>query len=481
MKMVVKRVKWIRYSRLNQRRLAVHRFTLRLMVTALLISGPILPGRAQSISPSALPPAGATMQLTEGYVLGVGDRVRVDIYNVPEYSGEYRVLADGSLSLPGIGAVSVQGFTLQQASQVLSSRYIAVLRRPVVTLTLLEARPITIAIAGEVRRPGSYTVSPTSGVPNLTQALQLAGGVTGTANIREIQVRRPRPANRGSELLTVDLWQLLQQGDLRQDLLLRDGDSIVIPTATAMNLDEARQLANTSFTAPSEPIQVAVVGQVNRPGPHILNPSSEGSDRPQVPTVTQAIQTAGGITQTADIRNIEVRRTGSNGSTQSIKVDFWQLLQAGDLNQDLPLQPGDTVFIPTATALTPSQITALGSASFAATEMTVNVVGEVASPGAIALRPNTPLNQAVLAAGGFNNRARRGTVQLIRLNPDGTVSQQRISVDFAQGVSSENNPALRPNDTVVVGRSSLTQVGDTLGTLLSPVTGVFGLFRLLGL
>ncbi|MBD2464637.1 SLBB domain-containing protein [Oscillatoria sp. FACHB-1407] len=481
MQTVVKRVNRLSHSRWNHCRLTTTRFTLRLMVVAFLVSNSISPGQAQSVPSSALPAATSAVQSTEGYVLGVGDRLRMEIYNVPEYSGEYRVLADGSLNLPGIGAVSVQGLTLQQASQTISGRYIAVLRRPVVTLTLLEARPITIAIAGEVRRPGSYTVPSETGVPNLTQALQLAGGVTGTANLREIQIRRLRSANRGSEVLTVDLWQLLRQGDLQQDVLLRDGDSIVIPTATAMDLEEARQLASTSFAVPGEPIQVAVVGQVNRPGPHILTPTSGSSARPEVPTVTQAIQTAGGITQTADIRNIEVRRAGSDGTTQRIKVDFWNLLETGDLAQDLPLQPGDTVFIPTATALTPSEITALGAASFAASEMTVNVVGEVARPGAIAVRPNTPLNQAILAAGGFNTRARRGTVQLIRLNPDGTVSQQRITVDFAQGISGENNPALRPNDTVVVGRSSLTQLGDTLGTLLSPVTGVFGLFRLLGL
>jgi polysaccharide export outer membrane protein len=112
--------------------------------------------------------------------------------------------------------------------------------------------------------------------------------------------------------------------------------------------------------------------------------------------------------------------------------------------------------------------------------VTLNVVGEVARPGAIQLPPNTPLNQAVLAAGGFNNRARKDSVSFVRLNPDGTVARRSISVNFDQGLG-ENNPALRNNDTIVIGRSTFTQIIDALGSVLSPFGGVFGLFRILGL
>jgi polysaccharide export outer membrane protein len=96
--------------------------------------------------------------------------------------------------------------------------------------------------------------------------------------------------------------------------------------------------------------------------------------------------------------------------------------------------------------------------------------------------PNTPLNQAILAAGGFNTRARVETVDLIRLNPNGTVSQQEISVDFSTDVNSDMNPPLRPNDTIVVGRSDITRLDDSLGSVLSPLTGILsilGIFNLL--
>lgn len=461
-----------------------------LALSLLLTAAGSLPVMAQ-LPPARIAPATQmTFRPGDGsYRLGVGDRLRLDIFNVPEYSGEQQVLSDGSLNLPIVGAVRVQGLSLTQASDLIAARYAGILRRPIITLSLVQTRPVTIAIAGEVNRPGSYTLAASNDatVPSLTQALQVAGGITQSANVRQIQIRRPSPGYLGSsQSVTVDLWRLRQEADLSQDLLLQDGDMIVVPTATVVNLQEARLLANSSFAAsPNQSIQVAVVGQVNRPGPYSLAPGADSgssqTDRAQIPTVTKAIQAAGGITQVADIRNIQVRRATHRGEEQAIAVNFWQLLQSGDLQQDVPLQEGDTIIIPTATTLTPAEITELASASFAADQMTVNVVGEVGQPGAVQVPPNTPLNQALLAAGGFNTRARRGRVELIRLNIDGTVSRREIAVDFDQGMNEASNPSLRPNDTIVVGRSGLTSVSDTLGTLLSPITGVFSLFRLLGL
>jgi polysaccharide export outer membrane protein len=103
------------------------------------------------------------------------------------------------------------------------------------------------------------------------------------------------------------------------------------------------------------------------------------------------------------------------------------------------------------------------------------VVGEVAKAGTIELPPNTTLNQAVLAAGGFNNRARRTSVELIRLNANGTISKRSVPINFAQGINDQNNPVLRNNE--VVNRSNLANFSDPLGTVLSPLGGVFSLFN----
>lgn len=449
-------------------------------------------------TPQALPQTAAPLAEDDGYVLGANDRIRMDVFSVPEFSGEYVVLPNGTVNLPQIGAVSVQGRNLKQASSAIASAYNAILTRPVITLSLLAARPITIVLAGEVNRPGSYTIpaAPTAGdsgiVPNLTRTLQLAEGVTQSADLRRVQVRRARSrAAGGDEVITVDLWQLLQTGDGRQDLRLRDGDSVFIPSNVNVSLQEARQLAAANFaTKSNRPLKIAVVGEVNRPGPYTIyegmnnqqpqqiQPTATGS---LVPSVTQAIQVAGGITQSADIRNIQIRRLTRTGPEQIVKVDFWQLLKSGDVLQDLPLQDGDTIQIPTATTVNDREITELATASFSPGKIVVNVVGEVERAGPVEIAPNAPLNQALLSAGGFNKRARKSTVTLVRLNPNGSVTKRDISVDFAQGVSDQRNPSLRNNDIIIVRRSTLAGISDTIGSVTAPLSGFFGIFRLLGL
>ena len=457
----------------------------------------------RTVRPSVLPALNASpIQAEDDYLLGSGDRLRIDFFSVPEYSGEYLVLPNGAVNLPQVGAVSVQGRTLKQASTAIAAKYEPYLTRPLVTIGLLAARPLAIAIAGEVNRPGTYNVQAISanadtGVPSVTRLLQLAGGVTQAADLRQVEVHRRRPYDSGADaVIKVNLWQLLKDGSLRQDLRLRDGDSIFIPSATSVNLEEAQRLAAATFASTSDrPLRIAVVGEVNRPGPYVLTPDqtnptnqangASASPVPtnanlKIPTVTRAIQTAGGITQAADIRNVEIRRTTQAGPPQTIKVDFWSLLQAGDLRQDLPLQEGDTIVIPTATALNSTEATKIAAASFAPDRITVNVVGEVVRSGPVQVPPNTPLNQALLAAGGFNNRAKKGDVTFIRLNPNGTVVRRDIPVDFAQGISDANNPPLRNNDTIVVRRSGFAAVTDTLGAVLSPIGGVFSILNILG-
>ncbi len=306
------------------------------------------------------------------YVLGTGDKVEVTVFNAPDYSGEFSVLAGGALNLPLAGEVIVEGMTIQRASEEISAQLSQYVHRPRVTISLLTARPLQVAIAGEVNRPGAYTVPPDgengSPTPTLTQVVGLAGGITQSADIRQISVQRQMPR----------------------------GEAIA-------------------------------------------------------------------------------------GDDSVIMVDLWQLLREGQLDADLALQHGDRIIIPEATALSPEESTELASTSFSPIEIAVNVVGEVEEPGSISLPPNAPLNQAILSAGGFNNRARQSTVGLIRLNDNGTVTRQEIEVDFGAGLNPDSNPSLRPNDTIVVGTNGLNRVADTLGTLLSPINSGFGLFRLFGL
>jgi polysaccharide biosynthesis/export protein len=447
------------------------------------LSAPTLsaPTAEQPIIPSGPTPESA-------YTLGAGDIVNVAIFRVPQYSGESQVLVDGTLNLPLIGKVNVNGLGLEEASDVISTQYGQYLRRPIITLSLLSRRPLQIGIAGEVSRPGSYTIDQSDTQSSrLSQLIETAGGITQTADLSQVQVRRPQ-ANGQQQVMTVDLWDLIQNGNLNQDVTLRDGDAVFIPTALVPSANSAL-LADASFAPDAnQPINVAIIGEVYRPGPYTLQggsaatgeagtPGSEGRASTTPTTVTRAIQVAGGIKSQADIRKVQVVRPTRAGTPQIFEVDLWQLLEVGDLKQDAVLQEGDTVFVPTATALTPAEISELASASFSPDTIRVNVVGEVGKAGVVELPPNTPMSQAILAAGGFNNRARQGSAELVRLNEDGTVNRSTIPVDFAEGINEENNPLLRNNDVIIVNRSGLASVTDTLGTVVSPLGGLFSIFR----
>ncbi len=455
---------------------------------------------------SSLPPIGNFGSLTQeaAYTLGPGDRIALDIFGVPEFSKEYQVLVDGTLNLPIIRSVSIQGLTLQQAATAITKRYEPFINVPVVTVTLMVARPLNIGVAGEVTRPGSYKINPVregtgGGVkfPTLMEMLQLAKGVTSAGDMRTIQIRRPR---RGApeQVTTVNLQDFLDTGNLRQDVTIRDGDTIFVPTASSLNTQEVRQRASANFSADiTKPIGVVIVGEVNRPGPYTVSASDLRSTNQQtelgfvnidqqqgggavvgLPTITRALKIAGGITTEADIRRVQIRRKIRGGTEQTILVNLWDLLQKGDATQDVLLQEGDSVIIPTASTVDLAEVSQVATSSFAPNAISINIVGEVIRPGALQVRPSTSLHQALLTAGSFNQlRAKKDKVELLRLNPNGTVSRRTIEVDFAQGLNPNNNPTLRNNDVILVARSGFTRVADNINTFLQPVTGVAGVIN----
>lgn len=478
-------------------------FNPALLFKAALISGFVASGGvAISINSAQAAPVDSNLPTLSGqpsrqpvpasapetaYTLGAGDIVGVTIFRVPQYSVESRVLVDGTLNLPLVGKVSVNGLSLEAASDRLSSRYSQYLRRPLVTLSLISTRPIQVGIAGEVGRPGSYTIAQDSDqTSRLSQLIENAGGITQAADLGQVQIKRFK-VNGTPEVIMANLWDLVQNGNLNQDVVLRDGDSIFIPTSLGPPENSAL-LADASFAADvNQPVNIAIIGEVYRPGPYTLQSGSVRTGDNNVAgqagfantptTVTGAIQEAGGIKPQADIRKVQVIRATRAGTPQVFDVDLWSLLQVGDLKQDAILQEGDTVFVPTAIALSPEEVGQLAAASFSPSTIRVNIVGEVEKAGVTDLPPNTPLSQAILAAGGFNQRARRGTAELVRLKENGTVDRTTIDVDFAEGIDEANNPLLRNNDTVIVNRSGLAAFSDTLGTVASPLGGLFSIFR----
>ncbi|MEB3292292.1 MAG: polysaccharide biosynthesis/export family protein [Synechococcales bacterium] len=344
------------------------------------LASPLPPDRATSDhlhprfseQPSQQPSQQASQQTGATYVLGAGDRIQIDIFDLPEYSrehGRHQVLVDGTVNLPLLGAVPVQGLTLSELSGQLTQQYAYYLKRPVITVTLLSARPLRIGVAGEVIRPGAY---------------------------------------------------------------------------------------------------------------HMPLTSQEGQHQQPFPTLTAALKLAGGIAQSANIRQIQIHRTQQSQPTQVMTVDLWQILQSGDLSYDPTLRDGDAIVVPTATTQTAAEMTQLATANFSPDTIQINVAGEVRQPGVIKVPPNTPLNTALLAAGGFDRKqANTKVVELIRLNPNGSVTRRQVAIDFAQGINDTTNPALRNNDVIVVNRSGSARLADTLGTVLNPVSGLLSVLGLI--
>jgi polysaccharide export outer membrane protein len=266
-----------------------------------------------------------TPVLDSTYRLGTGDVIDITIFGAEEYSTQTLVLQDGSINLPRISQVLVQGLTLREAEAAIATRYSIYLRQPIVSVAPVNLRPVRIAISGEVNRPGSYTVQQAtdnrdntffdSRFPTLTEAISQAGGVTARADISEVVLRRPVGYGQ-AQVSRFNLWDLIQTGDLSRDIVLQGGDEIFIPTAIAMTPQEANDLAAANFAPDS--INVFVAGEVTRPGPL------------QVPlntSLNEVLLNAGGFDRRrANINTVDLIRLAPDGTAikQQVTVDFSQ-------------------------------------------------------------------------------------------------------------------------------------------------------------
>jgi polysaccharide biosynthesis/export protein len=424
------------------------------------VAAPVKAVKPKAVKPPSKPRLSAAPQgaFADSYTLGPGDRLRVDIFNVPEYSGEFYVLGDGSINLPVIGAVPVQGLSVQKASGLLTAYFSRYVKRPIVTISVLAPRPVQFAIAGEVTRSGSYTIPFTNDnrkFPTITQAIQLAGGTTQTANLRQVQVRRAATGR----IVTVNILDVLQRGNTGQDITLRDGDTIYIARAEGVSASDRLKLAGSNLANQDATVKVAILGEVGKPGTYTLKGESAGTaGRVTPPTLTEAIKIAGGSTASADLSRIRVRRNTRTGVGQVVAINLLDLLKKGDFGQDIILQDGDTILLPTATEIN-SVNTSLVSASNlgpqAITPPKVVVVGEVNRPGTYTVTSagnstnnNTQLagtvalptvTNAIQAAAGIKPSADIRQIQLIRMTRSG---EQKIALNLfkliEQGDSSQD-------------------------------------------
>ena len=238
------------------------------------------------------------------------------------------------------------------------------------------------------------------------------------------------------------------------------------------------------------PIRVSVVGAVERPGLYSLTTTEsaqvEGGPSTTLsglPTLVDAIQKAGGITQQANLRAVQLQRRlpGTPVRYKLARVNLLDLVMEGDQLQNPYLFDGDTIKFDRAEE-TPSEALELAATNLSPKVIDVNVIGEVNNPGPLQLMANTPLVQAVLAAGGLKNwRANGGNVELLRINRNGSAMLKRFRFEMGSSASSATNPPLRQGDTVRVGRSLLAKGSDAVGAVSEPVSGLVTVWSLFSL
>jgi polysaccharide biosynthesis/export protein len=242
----------------------------------------------------------------------------------------------------------------------------------------------------------------------------------------------------------------------------------------AQRYTEAQVLVKPTITvilAEMSNLHVAVIGEIVRPGAYIIPP-----DNGELPTLSQVLDKAGGITQQANLQAIEIHRPHRNGQFKVIKSSLWTLLTEGDLSQDIAIRDGDTVVLPTATHIPIEVALKTSSANVTPVQIQINIMGEIAVPGVQTVTTGTALNQALWLAGGFTNRAKKKSVELVRLNANGTISRRKIALNFDQPVG-ENNPILQNRDVILVDRSASAKLTDRIGNFLTPINSVFSLFN----
>jgi polysaccharide export outer membrane protein len=250
-------------------------------------------------------------QATTGYRIGPKDLLEIKVFEVPELNIERRVGEDGSLNLPLIGEVPVQGLTdievADRLKAMLEAKYV---QRASVTVQVRDFRSKPISVIGAVRGPGNLAFS---GRWTLIEALTAAGGLTDQHSSTIYVLRRAE--NGLSDQIAIDSEELLVKANPDVNIPIVAGDLINVPGQVE--------------------VTVFCLGEIKTPG--AVNFKS--GDRI---TVLTTIARAGGLTERAS-RSLRIKRREASGKEVELKVDFKRILSGKD--PDVALQNGDVIVI----------------------------------------------------------------------------------------------------------------------------------------
>lgn len=427
----------------------------------------------------------------QNYRLGPGDAVIIDIYGASQKTIQSTVSPDGEVTIEGYGPVNVSGLTVAQANarlrNTLGSRY----RSSRIKLTVGQTKTIMVNVMGEVKAPGTYTLS---AFATVFHALYMAGGTNDLGTLRNIKVYR------NNRLVTVvDIYDYILNGKLTGNVRLADNDVIVVgpydclvtiagkvkrPMIYEMKKNESvnsllkysggfagdaykksvrvnrktgreyavynvEEFDFSSFRVddgdsisvdsilPRYANTVEVKGAVFRPGMYNLGE--------QVNSVRTLVEHAEGMTEDAFTNRAVMHRMKKDRTLEVIAVDI-----AGIMNgktPDIPLKENDVLFIPTRQEKI--------------VERTLTIRGEVQYPGVYQYADNETLEDFVLQAGGLTDKASTVNVMVSRrvmdakaLRPDSIIAKT-YTLSLKDGFVIDGTPGfkLMPFDEVMIRQS----------------------------
>ena len=319
---------------------------------------------------------------TNSYLLGPGDTIRIVVStDYPELTRISTIDGEGSIYLPLLKRVYVEGLTLEELNNLLNQSFKEYVRFPEVETYIKSYRPIKIFVNGEVNQPGLYTLkgSQTPGVidnlkfnenslsvfdnnlgggapedlrknflevnplqnlnevsfyfPTVFDALRTSGGVTQYSDLSAIVVKRRNSISNGGGriIASINMRDAIINGDESQNIRIYDGDVIEVSKLKSPSKNLLSYAIKTNLN--SKFIRVLVSGRVNNPGKQILTKSS---------TLNDAIDVAGG---TKVVRGpIRFISFNGDGSIEKRIIAYRRRNKSGSYHNPI-LKDGDLVIV----------------------------------------------------------------------------------------------------------------------------------------
>ena len=348
----------------------------------------------------------------QNYVLGPGDQVIVDVYGASQKSQQLEVSPDGVIVVEGYGPIQVSGLTVAAAQKklrtTLGSRY----KSSSMNVSVGQTRTIMVNVMGEVKAPGTYTLSAFSTV---FHALYMAGGINDLGTLRSIKVYR-----QGRLISTVDVYQYILNGRLAGNVRLQENDMIIVGPYEAL---------------------VNIRGHIKRPMIYEMRPTE---------SVAQVIKYAGGFSSDAFKKSVRlVRKSGERYSVHTIEEFDMSGFKVAD---------GDSIGV---------------DAMVERFENMVEVKGAVFRPGQYELgKQISSVRALVEAAGGLTEEAFTGRAVLYRMKQDRTLETQSLDLGGILAGAVPDMP-LRNEDMLIIATLSernAERIVTITGEVLTPGT-----------